>query len=377
MTKHERSLPREFDAYSRDDTLALKGIALLMMVWHHLFTMTEYIYEPWQPVYFVSLMDSFGCQGILQLISYCGKICVPMFFFLAGFGQYRGMEERGTGFDTLGRLKRFYLSYWKIFLLFIPAAFLFFANQNPFSAAYPVYANYNSFQLFPFVRSFLGIEAVYNTEWWFILPYVICTCLLPLWAMLIKDRSLTTGLMLMIVLAVVYNLGEPFANSSIWNMIFGQSKYCLSFVMGALMAKDHALEGLTRRWQRSGMDRLPVNALSVVLLLTLRLACCNDDPEMDILFTPVLIMLFTLILRRVRPVFSLFRLFGRHSTNIWLFHTFLCYYFCVCQHIVYLPKYAVLILPWFMAMCLVVSFGVDFFWSLVGRVCHAGVKQHG
>ena len=52
-----------------------------------------------------------------------------------------------------------------------------------------------------------------------------------------------------------------------------------------------------------------------------------------------------------------FRIFGKQSTNIWLSHTFWCYYFW--QPIVFFPYFSTAIYIWFAILSLITSFAIN------------------
>ena len=58
---------------------------------------------------------------------------------------------------------------------------------------------------------------------------------------------------------------------------------------------------------------------------------------------------------------------GKQSTNMWLTHTFFCYYFYPAVKIVVVyPKYAILSLIVFVAFTYVASVLLDLFWKGLG-----------
>ena len=57
---------------SKSDTSALKGIAIMAMLLHHLYYSIPIGVEPY--------------TGILYLLGIIGKVCVPIFLFCSGYG---------------------------------------------------------------------------------------------------------------------------------------------------------------------------------------------------------------------------------------------------------------------------------------------------
>ena len=133
--------------FDKKSTTIIKGIAILLMVYHHLF---------------IHRSDFVFCFGIFpDSVRYefalFGKICVAIFFFLSGFGINR---NRNKSFSINGelkkvgkRLKTLFFNYWKVFFCFVPLGFIL-GKMN--------------FSLGEFILNFIGWEHSYNIEWWVI-----------------------------------------------------------------------------------------------------------------------------------------------------------------------------------------------------------------
>ena len=119
-------MAKSFDyKLSLNDTSALKGVAIIAMLCHHLF------YQ--QHVYGVAVQQF----GIV-----C-KVCVAIFLFLSGYGlsvQYSKLWAKDQGNNSrlqeilkflYKRYVKFYLNYWVIFLIFVPLGVLCFGRSLP------------------------------------------------------------------------------------------------------------------------------------------------------------------------------------------------------------------------------------------------------
>lgn len=107
--------------FTREDTKLIKGAAVLLMLMHHLWGFPERIAGG----ELRTLFSVFGKSFILY-VGVFGKICMSLFFFVSGYGMYKSSQN--GEFNLLNKLKGLYLSYWKIFVIFIPLGFLFFRN---------------------------------------------------------------------------------------------------------------------------------------------------------------------------------------------------------------------------------------------------------
>lgn len=107
---------------SKNDTDILKGIALLLLLAHHLFYVRTGLYND------IEVLE--GRYLINQLGIAC-KICVPLFVFLSGYGLMASAEK----FEQLDckkffvhRFSKLFLNYWFIWLLFVPIGIIYYGR---------------------------------------------------------------------------------------------------------------------------------------------------------------------------------------------------------------------------------------------------------
>ncbi len=105
--------------FTSSDTKKIKGIAIILMLIHHLWTFPERLVGG----ELNHLFNIFGDSSIFIIGSF-GQICVSIFFFLGGYGIY--MQSKKRNFNILNNLKKLYIAYWKVFIIFIPITPLFF-----------------------------------------------------------------------------------------------------------------------------------------------------------------------------------------------------------------------------------------------------------
>lgn len=138
---------------SKEQSTILKGVAILMMLWYHLFNIAE-------------LEDvCFPLIHIQQkaLVAYLGNATYPVSFFmiLSGYGlTYLFKHNRLDVKGQCRRLLKLYIHYWLILLIFVTIGHFI----NP--AVYP-----NNFIYI--IANITGIRCTYNGETWFLLPYAI------------------------------------------------------------------------------------------------------------------------------------------------------------------------------------------------------------
>ena len=86
-----------------------------------------------------------------------GSFCVPLYFFLSGYGVFTLYEK--TQEHTMSPIRRslkLLLNYWVVFAIFIPMGCIIAPRITPFPL--------NAFSISPHC---------YNNEWWFLFPYLL------------------------------------------------------------------------------------------------------------------------------------------------------------------------------------------------------------
>ena len=89
-----------------------------------------------------------------------------------------------------------------------------------------------------------------------------------------------------------------------------------------------------------------------------------DITEMTILMTPLFIYLFVAFFRLIGKANKVFLLFGKHSMNMWLIHSFFCYYYFQ-KEMLLVSDNAVVDYVLLVVVSVVASMGVDWLWRLI------------
>lgn len=178
--------------FTRDDTKIIKGAAIVFMLAHHLWGFPERIAGG-------SLKYMFTIFGQSSIVYFglFGKICVSMFFFVGGYGMY--MASQNGRLDIISKLKMLYISYWKVFVLFIPIAFLFFNNQPIYCEDSQICNRYAGFHWGEFLQNFLALRTTYNSEWWFLRSYVYAIITFPFVKKICDKYSAVTNIAIIII----------------------------------------------------------------------------------------------------------------------------------------------------------------------------------
>lgn len=279
---------------SVSDTQILKGIAILLLLCHHLF------YEGigFNDIYIgqIPLIKTFGQNA---------KLCVAIFVFLSGYGLMSGAIKT-NGIHSLfafyrKRYVKLMVNFWLIWLLFVPVGVLVFNRTFP--------EVYGEQYVLKIITDLLGICDVssYNPTWWF---YGCIICLYFLFPFLYKIIDYWYLLLpLSVVLVFVWIIPTPG---------FGICRnYLCSFILG-----------MTMRKYPPQISRAPaiVSLFTVIILFVCR---------MWVPFTLTLVWDMVIVGVGVCVYGQLYipqwltkslSFMGKHSFNIFLFHTFFLLY---------------------------------------------------
>lgn len=365
------------ESISRNDTRVLKGIAVILMVIHHLFIIPERINSEIFPN---SLLFSIFDSNLMTLFGRFGKICVSLFFFLSGFGLYRKFEKNSAGENTffcdgiILTLKKLYLSYWKVFIIFIPLAYFLIRTGTAYCISDYCYARYVDFRFQYILSDFIGWTHIYNGEWWFFRPYVICLLLAPLYLKFIKNRRIYSEIFYLLVFYIISVFVLPYImvrpelhNSNLYNLVFCNTCYTVCFAFGIICSKNDRIEKICDSLSKCKMDNIFVDVTGLFFIFFARNYVVAE--EFDFLYFLFFVVFFLRIVKRFRFLYRVFGVFGKHSTNIWLFHSFFIYYFgLTMQKVLFFPKFWPLIVIWSCFLFLVVSICFDKLWKYLSKL---------
>jgi hypothetical protein len=279
--------------FSQTKTLELKGIAILMMLYLHLFN-TEYK---------TSLCDwNFQILPDISFLRMLTRLTnpVPFFIMLSGYGLFYKFTNGNRNYD-LKKILKLLINYWVILLLFVGLGSYF----NP--EVYP--GTFTTFAL-----NFFTVSSSYNGEWWFLFPYIVLALLAP-----IIFRCIEVSLKRVFFVSFILSLNRFFIDVCIDSVCLELLKKVLSlqfpFICGAVLYKL-CIHDKSRR-----IIVIPL----FVMICCIRLVTDIGSSLGNLLYA----FLFIVIYVNVKvPVFlsRLLILLGSYSTSMWLVHSFFIFY---------------------------------------------------
>ncbi len=283
---------------NKDQSLQLKGVAILMMLWLHLFNTQERVEEC------TTLINYLNGKPLAYAIARMCGMCVPIYLFISGYGMAKASEMNVR--STLRRLWRVYSRFWLVFALFIPLA----CWIKP--EAYP--NGYDTLLL-----NVLSLDVSYNEEWWFLLPWAILIATAKWIVPFVRRNNIWVNLIVFFVLFLLlieYKWPVLFLGNNPFSILLSRLMLVMpAFYVGVCVGNY-------------GWCSLVVRSLKWPSLIMLTLCMVRGllGPSLvNVLFAVPIILLFTLCCVP-QWLCSVLRFFGHYSIYMWLTHTFFAYY---------------------------------------------------
>lgn len=327
---------------NRQITEYVKGVAILLMLGLHFFAYPER--------FNYTLPDWFGSPLTKSM-----QICVPIYLFLSGFGLYKVSEKKIFNYqECLKRTIKLYKLYWKVFLIFIPIGFIL-----------KVY----SFNMMELLMNFTALIHTYNGEWWFFALYIELLWLFPLLQNIFKRSS--TYIIFIIILLVTTRiiLMFPFWKSTANIIVYHLNTILINipiFVTGIFFAKFSIFDNITKFLPKHQL----LNLSLAIILFIIPLLSRAYLPMIGItenVFVPMFILSIILFKRiKIQKTNKFLSILGNNSTNMWLIHSFFCYY--LFQSLILYPRNPILIYLWLVLISLLTSILLNKFWNIANNL---------
>lgn len=292
---------------NRYQTQIIKGIALLFMIWGHLFSDQE----------FVRTLHTFIIIHNIPLETIICRGMGPVDFFLitGGYGLYYVYTKENDR-HHISRVAKLYMHYWLILLLFIPLTILISGNVffSPLQGLYEI----------------TGLQVSWDPPAWFLLPYSLLS-LSYIRIFKILDRinwKIIFPFMFMLSFGMATSLhfwGKSTINSNPFlfiPVIFVE--FLFPFFFGAYACKYKLYEKM-----REIIIIKKINSyyifLSLLLLFSVR--CIFSSSVIHTLYVMLFISIFVMLpipsFKKSKHFWNILETIGNHSMNMWLIHYFI------------------------------------------------------
>lgn len=324
---------------SKEESLLMKGVAILLMLYLHLFNQLPN----------VELCQNYLFVGDLPLAYVLSRATNPVAFFLifSGYGLYT-VTRKNHGYNVLKKIRNLYLHYWITLLIFIPlGAWVVGVHRYPGSLA-NVISNVTAW------------HTTWNGEIWFFFPYMLLalTSKQIFKVMDSMNPYLYFGTTLLLALTTGFCISRYGATFLYHNQLAYMPVLYLSLLFSFSLGAGLAKYNLFKKCKFGGGTALAL----LLLLVTLR--CCFSTGAFHSMYAVLFVVLF-LKLNRPSFVDSFLMEMGRRSTSMWFVHTYFAYY--LFHDFIYGFKYPLLIFFVLLACSYLTAIVVDKVYDTVAK----------
>lgn len=296
------------NSFSKKDTNIVKGIAILAMVFHHL-----YPNNPGVPLRLEDFSD------LTLLFATTGKVCVVLLTILSGYGLTRSWQKnlnvhgkgliKNIGKSVLFSIEHYFqlLSMYWVVLLF--AYICLFLYNGSIITAY----GYGARAYYHMMLDIFGLGSLSDglilLGGWYLSAIVLYYFLFPIIYGLIKKFKIVPVILLYIPWVYYLVKQNPDMHTDWWMF------YLFAFALGVYFAVDETLEKI---------QNIITNKMVAVIILavTIIIRAYVTLPA-DVLVAFALILLERVVINQGGWLGNILAYIGKNSANIWLLHLFL------------------------------------------------------
>jgi len=329
--------------FDKESSLAIKGLAILLMIAHHLFAFSRPL---------TLALDYGENKQLYRFIGVSGKMCVVMFMFVAGYGTFVSLQGKSNLFGLLlKKVKAIYFEFWKI-------------------SAFPIIGllllGLLNVGLFEFVANALCLSSSINGTWWFLQTYIIFLLLVPVSFMLVSVTKYAQLLILLVVVVIFPLLSKYAPDGYFRSSIHYAFYYFPAFYCGIFFAKHQIYNRVLSVFVKRSSQVL---LFGVVLALAFAVRIVWGFNIATILIVAALCGFASLW--RIR----FFVLLGEYSMGMWLIHDFFIDPRYLSKWMILITDSPILI---FLAIALIsyfLAYVISRFWTSVDRVITGSALQ--
>lgn len=308
---------------TKEYSKVLQGIAILMMVYHHIFIDGNlwFVNEGTSLINIFNFINIGKAQTAQMNFAWFCKICVAVFAFTSGYGIFTQLENKCNEKLDLKTMYKYcfkrLLSFYKTFII----CFLFF---NICEMAINGFVNFD-YSLPTFIINALGLRTDYNGTLWYISLYYCMIFVSPLVYIFLKKVDLKKFVITLVGIAIIATI-IAFASGDIIAFLKEISKfiqhyqtiYLLIFMEGMFCGRYELIETIYSK----------LNLLTAIFLLAIvyvartLLIRAPSDSLFDLVFTLPFVISVVKILSYSKGLRKVFAFMGKYSAYIWYSHAY-------------------------------------------------------
>ena len=307
---------------NKETSTIIKGIAILMMLFYHLFGRDD----------LGDLCTLLLYIGNTPLVKYLSNACYPVSFFmiLSGYGLTYCYKRNQFSLSIQSkRIMKLYVHYWLVLLIFVTIGH--FIKPD-------IYPN----NLIHVLINIIGIDCTYNGEIWFLLPYAIIS-MLSWWIINFvynlndKRKIFITQVVYSVIFLIARYIGYHLPENELLATLLIQLVYIVQltfyFSLGILLFR--LLEN-----EPTALKAVKPTKYFIIIIALFIIKSMIKVTIADGLYAFIIIFCIS-HLQLHRFFHKVFYKLGRHSMPMWMTHTFFAVY--LFQDFVYGFKYPLFI----------------------------------
>lgn len=357
--------------FLRKDTYAIKGIAIILMLFLHLFYQaSSYEQHLITPIFF-------STEELIK-ISMIGKICVSLFVFLTGYGFQAYLNEtnnlytreQNTSSIATYRWLKLITNFLFIYILFfIIYIFYDWIEKNNISIPAPYLQGDLWFRFLSIITDSIGLSSLFNTNtmnptWWYMSLATINIFILPLLSSGVK--KIGSSFVISLIL-----LPRSFLNLSNTNYDFFII-YLPTLVFGIYCAEKNLLYKIKNFYMKKSIHKYAkellfffILFLSLIFFIKLNILYGHIYRDIINIFETFTICCVSFIYcSKIKFLYNFLILLGKHSMNIFLTHTFL--YAIFFSNFFYNFRFPLLIFAVLIMCSLILSLSLEYIKKHIG-----------
>ena len=325
-----------------------KGIAILLLLWHHVFFDDESRYSMFTSVLWFRDVP-IECRAAV----FC-KVCVAIFMFLSGYGIYKSYEKscNDANFKSnvsfiKNRLIKTLSSYWFVFIIFVPLGLVFGRSFIDIYGTNPLHYIADFFGV-----SYLlyGFDNTMNLTWWYMSVIIVYCIIYPILHKLIKY----SGEILLAISTFILFFPRDYRELTIW---------LLSFTLGMYSSNKNLFERLDKVFN-TNIKKFAFTSIMLLTIIMVRYLIFRNRYTVDAIFAFFIILFSYFFISKVPVINTILEELGKKSGLIFMFHTFIySYYF---KGFIYSFKYSLLIYLVLLVICYIVAWLLDWLMKVSG-----------
>ena len=312
--------------FEKRDTMVVKGLAILMLLFYHLFENAAALEQ-------LNVEYAPFPRDLFLMISGFGNICVAVFVFLTAYGITKGcMTSEDDSVTALmhGAVGRFCKLIGNFVIMYLSVNLVW----HSFFDYVKLYGKGIQGCMLAFIdmvgfAQFFGTPTL-NMTWWYMELAILFIFLVPVMYLLVRKAG-AYSLILAFLLPMAVSMNEDV------------QRYFLVAMLGVTAAKELWLEKIFSRKLHPVWKTL-IGVILIAICIPLRQNYMVHTYFLWILDGPIALLLCWFggeILARIPGLSHVLAFFGRYSMNIFFVHTFL--YLAIHRDWFYSFRYAALI----------------------------------